>query len=218
MMNKRYGRLTVTKEAPKVNGQKHFVCLCDCGTEIVAHYSNLCRGATKSCGCLKRETAGDALRTHGMSKTPIYGIWNGIKKRCYNKTYREYHLYGGRGIRMSREWKSSFQNFYRDMGPRPSPNHSIDRKDNNLGYSKDNCYWATHSEQTINRRTSHFISYRGERMHLKWFAKALDASYYTVYAWIVRQGMSPEEAALRINSRLASEPHAKFRERLPQYK
>lgn len=201
MIGQRFTRLTVIGEAkPSIypsGKSKNYFCRCDCGVEFIANPSNLLRGATKSCGCLKRDTAGIATRTHGLSSSPEYKIWAGIKKRCYTTTYKEFHLYGGRGIRMSREWKTSFEAFYKDMGPRPSQQHSIERKDNNAGYNKANCVWALDIDQTRNRRVGHFVRYKGQRMHLKAFADSLNHSYFSIYAWVVRQGMSTEQAAAK---------------------
>jgi hypothetical protein len=197
MIGTRFTRLTLIREAPRAGYLRRYVCLCDCGAETVAYLSNLQRGATKSCGCLKRERNGLLNRKHGMSTTVEYRAWAGIKKRCYSTSSRGYQLWGGRGIRMSRKWKSSFETFLRDMGPRPSPKHSVERRDNNGHYCKDNCYWALRFQQVRNRRCSHYVTYRGQRMHLKTFSETISASYFSVYDWIVRRGLSTTEAALR---------------------
>jgi hypothetical protein len=89
---------------------------------------------------------------HNMNKTPEYNIWCGIKQRCYNKNLDSYKNYGGRGIVMSDEWKNSFIKFFEDMGKRPSNDHTIERVDNNKGYSKENCVWISKSKQSANRR------------------------------------------------------------------
>lgn len=196
-MKTRFTRLTVISEAPRAGYLRRYVCLCDCGTQIVAYWSNLTRGATKSCGCLKRENSSLLRRTHGLTGTPEWNIWTGIRKRCYAKAARNYHFWGGRGIRMSREWKADFLAFLRDMGQRPSPKHSIERRDNDGHYCKENCYWALQFQQVRNRRCAHFVTYRGERMHLKTFAETISASYFSVYDWIIRKNLSTTEAALR---------------------
>lgn len=99
-----------------------------------------------------------AKRSHGLSrdaegnKTPEYRAWAAMKQRCYNENCAQYPLYGGRGIEVHPEWLNSFQCFYADMGPRPTSKHSLDRVDNEKGYSKSNCRWATPSQQTANQR------------------------------------------------------------------
>jgi len=103
--------------------------------------------------------------THGMSNTPEYRTWCGIKNRCYNNKVKSYPYYGGRGITVCKRWltKDGFINFYSDMGDRPSSNYSIDRINNNGNYTQDNCRWATRQEQGQNKRTYKNASKHGTR-------------------------------------------------------
>lgn len=89
---------------------------------------------------------------HGKRHTPEYNTWCHMKARCHNKSNARYIDYGGRGIEVCPEWRESFIAFYNDIGEKPSPAHSIDRINNDKGYSKDNCKWSTDTEQAQNRR------------------------------------------------------------------
>lgn len=106
---------------------------------------------------------GYSIERHSMAHTREYRIWNNIKTRCNNPNADSYKYYGARGIKMSKEWADSFAQFVNDMGLSPSPLHSIDRQDNNKGYSKENCMWATNQEQALNHRlqTNNTSGYRG---------------------------------------------------------
>jgi len=106
-------------------------------------------------------------RTHGLTYTPEYRSWCHMKGRCYCPNDSRYHRYGGRGIKVCDRWLNSFENFYKDMGPRPSPKHSIDRVDNNGNYEPSNCRWVTVKTQNSNRSTNVSRIYKGKHRNIR---------------------------------------------------
>tara|TARA_R100000951_G_C2555208_1_gene153764 strand:- start:98 stop:496 length:399 start_codon:yes stop_codon:yes gene_type:complete len=116
-----------------------------------------------------------------MSKSPEYKIWVAMRKRCNNKNADNYSRYGGRGIQVCSEW-NSFEQFYKDIGPRPSDAHSIERINNDGNYQPSNCCWATSPEQARNTRRSVFVDYEGKKICLMDFAQATGLKPSTLYA------------------------------------
>jgi hypothetical protein len=121
-------------------------------------------GGTKSCGCLAREATATRSKTHGLSHGAEYQVWECMIRRCHNERTNGYdRYYGGRGIQVCKRWRNSFEAFYADMGPRPSPQHSVDRINNNGNYEPDNCRWATAAEQARNHRNTILIGRLGNK-------------------------------------------------------
>ena len=149
MINKKFGYLTVLK---KTKYRKHdrvmFLCVCKCGNETYANSSDLKRGRKRSCGCLKSKNNA----TNNRSSHPLYKTWISMKYRCYNKNEKRYTDYGGRGIKVCDRWLESFDNFYEDMGDKPTSKHSLDRIDVNGDYEPSNCRWADTFMQAQNTR------------------------------------------------------------------
>jgi len=113
---------------------------------------------------------------HGKTGTSEFNIWRSMKGRCHNPKNPAYHFYGGRGIFVCDEWRDDFNAFFRDMGLRPSINHSIERIKNNLGYCKSNCCWATREEQNFNRRSTIVMDFDGIKLTQAEFAKKLNCT------------------------------------------
>jgi hypothetical protein len=202
----RYGRLTVIEEAPGVGTGPSSSCRCACGAIVTVLNNFLVWGRTLSCGCLKREATvrmGERNRTHGRTGSAEYRAWRGLRDRCTKPRVKNYKDYGGRGITVCPEW-SSFERFYADMGPRPSPRHSLDRIDNDGPYSAENCRWAMPVEQLRNRRTTRRLTYRGQTMTIAAWAGVVGLPW-RVIADRVRLGW-PLERALTEPPR-ASRPH-----------
>lgn len=144
----RFGRLTIIG-LEKLKAK----CLCDCGTEKTVHRSNLSSGSTTSCGCYMREFVSVNSKKHGKRKTRTYNIWSNMRQRCHNENHPAFNRYGGRGIFVCERWRSSFEAFVEDMGDCPE-GLEIDRKNNNLGYFKENCRWATRAAKNQNTSVS----------------------------------------------------------------
>ena len=190
---KHFGRLTVIKKIQgSTDGQSTWNCVCTCGNTIQVKGFSLLSKNTKSCGCLKKELWSKANFKHGMSDTPLHIIWQSMNKRCNNKNSEHYNSYGGRGIKVCKEW-TSFIIFAKDMGSKPSSKHSLERRNNNKGYNKNNCYWATPSEQARNKRNTILLTYNNKTQCLIDWANELDIHYHTISSRL-KAGLSIQEA------------------------
>lgn len=137
---------------------------CHCGNEWITRIRSVNSGQAKSCGCLQKAAVAETGRnnsTHGKSTTPEYYVYQTMIQRCTNPNNDQYKDYGGRGIKICDRWLESFENYYEDMGDRPSPELTVDREDNDLDYCKENCVWATQQEQASHKRNSSYIEYNG---------------------------------------------------------
>lgn len=165
LTGKRFGRLVVIAYAETVGKQGNrkikWLCQCDCGKTKTIAGNSLNSGATKSCGCLAKESTSKRSITHGMSNTQAYTAWTNMKTRCNNPSGHDIKNYSNCGIIVCKHWLNSFENFFEDMG-KPPKGKSIERIDNNKGYSPENCKWATRKEQMRNTRYNRLVSYQGQ--------------------------------------------------------
>ena len=182
ILGHRFGRLVV--EAPagvRIVGvqqkRAYWTCRCDCGATVDVMGKLLRNGSTSSCGCLRRDAVQYGLNfRHGHARngahSPEYVSWSAMLNRCHSPGATQYRHYGGRGIEVCEEWRTSFEAFVADMGPRPSTNHSIDRIDPNGNYEPGNCRWVTKRAQSLNRRNTIRVSWRGRTLTLaEWEAE-----------------------------------------------
>lgn len=169
----KFGRLTaINREKGKWN------CLCDCGNTRAVPTFDLLHGRYTSCGCSHKERCASGFnKSHGLSHTKEFRAWFHAKERCFNPKDGAHLRYGARGITMCDRWKNSFENFYADMGPCPSSEHSIDRIENSGNYEPTNCRWATKQEQAINRGRTRWLTHEGVTLCKKDWARRFGVSH-----------------------------------------
>lgn len=178
-VGKKYGRLTVIKFSHIEKRNACWLCKCDCGNEKIVSGHSLQKENTRSCGCLKK--------SHGFFGTKFYIAWINLNVRCRNKNNVGFKYYGGRGIKVCKRWRK-FENFRDDMhesylkhveefGIRQT---TIDRIDSNKNYYKENCRWATITEQNRNKRSNIRITIKGKTLTLKEWSRELNLSVHTV--------------------------------------
>ncbi len=173
----KFGKLVVVSQATSrtYQGSKRtrtyraWSCHCDCGNTVDLEERQLRYEGTTECFSCAISGSKNAKFKHGATsgrreaprQTPEYRAWQAMKRRCYNPNVHQYSDYGGRGIRVCERWLHSFENFLADMGPKPTPQHTIDRKDGDKDYTPGNCRWATDGEQRRNKRTTRYVTVGG---------------------------------------------------------
>lgn len=202
MVGKRFNRLVVIKhyDNNRKNGVK-WLCMCNCGQEVIVLGSSLRKGNTKSCGCLQREIAAILCKkrtSHGQARrgktTLLYWVHQGMIRRCYNSKHKSWSEYGGRGIKVCKRWLK-FENFDKDMGEGWKPGLQIDRKNNDEEYSPENCYWATSEQQARNKRNNHLITFNGKTQCMTAWSEEIKISVQTLssrfrYGWSVERTLT----------------------------
>ena len=184
MAGDRFGRLSVIKESGRARGQVTWECLCDCGKTTVVTGYDLRSGNTMSCGCYRHQREIEANTTHGSYGTQLYRAYSNMKTRCYNPKYYLYQHYGGKGISVCDEWlgEKGFINFSRWAHENGYEERlSIDRIDNALGYSPQNCRWVDMTVQQNNRTNNRLITANGETHTAAEWARISNISYSTIY-------------------------------------
>lgn len=207
MTGKRFGRLTVTGYSHSdKRWQAHWNCRCDCGKALVVQGSCLRSGNSKSCGCLRDESrlihgffvGRKANKNHRLGSE--YRTYLKMKERCYKEYCPQYKDYGGRGIKVCDRWigRDGFVRFYADMGPKPSPAHTIERVNNNGNYEPGNCKWATRKEQARNSRGNRLITHNGKTQCMSAWAEEFGVTYATFQSRVSKGGV---QFALRLGGR-----------------
>lgn len=161
LVGNKYTMLTVI-ERIESSYRNSYLCKCECGNLTEVRSDSLKSGKTKSCGCLQKKAASELKKSHGMSSSRFYKIYQGIKSRCYNPNDPSYPNYGGRGIKMQDSWFQDFLNFYNDMKESYNNSLEIDRIDFNGDYTVENCRWVNRTVGNHNKGKSNCTSnYKG---------------------------------------------------------
>lgn len=187
LTGQRFGRLVVVKRADNsADGRARWLCKCDCGKEIVTYGSWLRNGDTKSCGCLKLDMFIKRSTKHGGRNSKLYRTWSSMLQRCNNPNDKDYSEYGGRGIKICKEWETDFSAFQKwALANGYKEGLTIDRKDNDKGYYPENCRWTDAKTQGNNKRNCRYITYKGQRK--------------TVAEWSEITGIPHETLLYRLN-------------------
>ena len=191
-----FGRLKV-KHFSHVDSKRRacWICECECGGLKTASTWHLRRARVQSCGCLHSEAArkqGLANRTVPIECQSEYTTWLNIKARCLNPKSHNYKDYGGRGVSVCSNWKNDFARFLQDVGKKPTPDHQLDRINNDRNYEPGNVRWATKIENANNKRNSRFLTYNDETLTIAQWARKVGIKVYTIHtrlnaAWSVNR-------------------------------
>ena len=192
----RVNRLTVIRPTnERRNKSVVWEVVCDCGKHTKVAASNLTsKRPTQSCGCYHIDNVKNRSTIHGMRNTPEYAVWRTMKARCLNPKHKSFKNYGARGITIQKDWINDFSQFLSDVGRRPSSEHTLERIDNNEGYTKSNCTWKTLKEQARNRRSTVFWRLGDDTFCIAEWAEKLGILPETLHTRVNRLGWSIEKA------------------------
>lgn len=192
----KYGKLTIISYVREgKDHHKYFICKCECGVEKEISLSHLQSKKIRSCGCLWEENKHEYRKTHGGRYDPLYAVWCGMKARCNNKNSQAYKNYGGRGISICKKWDNEFETFktwaYRNGYAKGL---QIDRKNNDGGYTPENCRFVTSKENSRNKRANVYLEYHNERETIACWAEKLGMGVGTLRARLNKLGWDVERA------------------------
>ena len=171
------------------NGAKYYFCECQCDNKTIKSVrgDSLTSKKSTSCGCYNRERVSKATSRHSSSNSDLYNVWINIKQRCLNKNNPNYKNYGGRGITICDEWINDFVKFQEwSIKNGYQKGLNIDRKDNNKGYSPENCRFITYIENQNNKRTNAYIEF--------------DNQIHTIANWAREININPRTLVTRLDT------------------
>lgn len=199
LTGQRFNHLTVINYVGRKNNNSIWKCQCDCGNIVEVRLSNLKSGKTKACGCLMKNGWGNG-KTHGLSKSRPFKIWQEMKSRCNNPNYTYYKNYGARGIKVCFEWKD-FVNFYDwAMSNGYADDLTLDRIDNNGNYEPSNCRWVNRKCQANNTRRNHFLEYQGQIKTIANWSDTFNVPYSNIYTYLQRHNWNIEQYVKHLES------------------
>jgi len=171
---KRFGRLVAMEILPRIKvGKYKWKCQCDCGNITAVSPSHLKGGRIVSCGCYQMEV----MTIHKQSYSIEYKRWISMKSRCSDPKHFSYKYYGGRGVKICHRWIDDFRNFFSDMGPIPTPRHTLDRIDCSGHYEPSNCRWVTREVNDRNRRDAWLVTFNGQTKPLMTWSEEFKVKY-----------------------------------------
>lgn len=192
-----FDRLTVIARAGSRGSRRLWQCVCICGKVTTATTRSLTTAQKRSCGCLSSEihsaSAKNKMTTHGKSHTSLFKRWQTMISRCHNKNVSCYNNYGGRGITVCDRWRQSFESFSSDVGV-PTAGMTLERINNDLGYSPTNVRWASRREQALNKRTNRLILFNGTPTPLQIISEKTGLHRRTISSRLDKLGWTEVEA------------------------
>lgn len=207
----RFGRLVVSESGERVGPKRAWVCKCDCGATVPVIGGNLRSGNTQSCGCMAAELTKKRSWKHGMSNTPEYHSWQHMIRRCYETKHTSFKYYGAKGIQVCTQWLWDFQQFFNDVGPRPTPEHTLGRIKDQGNYEPGNCEWQTPEQQGVSSRRNVKLILNGREMTVKEWAAELGIRPGTIHnrlfaGWSVERALTGYQKPSRRMPSLACRP------------